>query len=228
MRLELKNIKYYFLTCKNPTRKNHMLEEFKECDLTAVEPVMGIHKLCSGATGHSRMFDLGVKNQDKTKPFQPFVVFEDDVKKYRKFPEYLDIPDDADILYVGISTWGMDLKKSKTGINGLIYNKNVNNDLIRVYNMLSTHGYVICSIRGLLSYQKCLLEDFNRKRGWDMSMAEIQPYLNVYALREPLVYQYGKLGGEELYTKIDFKNLKTLEIPKNSINKINLSVITNL
>ena len=40
---------------------------------------------------------------------------------------------------------------------------------------------------------------------WDIYTASIQPYLNVYALKEPLVYQYGKLGGEELYTKINYK-----------------------
>ena len=118
MRLELNNIKYYFLTCKNPTRKNHILEEFKEYDLTAVEPVMGIHKLCSGATGHSRMFDLGVRNQDKTKPFQPFVILEDDAKMCRKIPDLIDIPDNCDLFYLGISGYTLN---SSQGV-GTVFN----------------------------------------------------------------------------------------------------------
>ena len=229
MKLELKKIKYYFLTCNNPKRKKHMLEEFKDLDITPVEPVTGINKLCSGATGHSRIYDLGVQEQDKNKSFQPFVVLEDDCKKYRNFQDTFEIPDNSDILYIGISTWGMDFKKSKTGINGLIYSDNINDDLLRVYNMLSTHGYIICSIRGLLLYQKCLLDDFYKKRGWDMSMAEIQPHLNVYALKNPLVYQCKSMGGFENWTKINFNNtnFKFINIPKASINIQNTSIITN-
>ena len=221
MKLELEDLKYYFLTCNNEQRKKHMLKEFQDYDISAVEPVTGINKFRSGATGQSRIFDLAIKNQDRQKPFQPFVVLEDDVKKYRKFPKYIDLPDDVDIFYIGISVWGMDATKKKSGIPGLIYNKKVNTDLIRVYNMLSTHGYIVCSIRGLLLYQKCLLEDYYATRGWDMSMAEIQPYLNAYALKEPLVYQYANLGGQEPSTKVDFNKLeiKHVEIPEKSINK---------
>ena len=36
----------------------------------------------------------------------------------------------------------------------------------------------------------------------------MQPYLNVYALKEPLFYQYGNIGGVDLATKLNFKNNK--------------------
>jgi hypothetical protein len=65
--------------------------------------------------------------------------------------------------------------------------------------MLSTYGVIICSIRGMLTLQKCLLEDFYKNQGWDKSICYIQPYLNIYALRESLFYQYGKLGREIIY-----------------------------
>ena len=35
------------------------------------------------------------------------MLIEDDIKKYRDFPEEIDIPDDADLLYTGLSCWGM-------------------------------------------------------------------------------------------------------------------------
>jgi hypothetical protein len=92
--------------------------------------------------------------------------------------------------------------------------------------MLTLHGIMICSQRGMLTFQKCLLEDFYKNQGYDRSICYIQPYLNVYALKEPLVYQYGKLGGEELYTKINYKKLKEKSLPENWKNKNNLSIIT--
>ena len=92
--------------------------------------------------------------------------------------------------------------------------------------MLSLHGIIICSNRGLLAIQKCMLEGYSKSNIWDKYTAQIQPYINAYALRVPLVYQYGKLGGEELYTKIDYKNLNNKIIPDKWINKTNISIIT--
>ena len=78
----------------------------------------------------------------------------------------------------------------------------------------------------MLTLQKCLIEDFYKCQGWDRTICYIQPYLNVYALKEPLVYQYSKLGGEELYTKINYKNLNKKSLPKKWKNKNNLSIIS--
>ena len=107
MKLCLKDINYYFLTCNNPIRKEHILQEFSDYNLIEVNPITGINKSQSGASGFIRILEKAVNLQDKCKPFQPFVVFEDDVKKYREFPITIDIPDDADILYIGLSRWGV-------------------------------------------------------------------------------------------------------------------------
>ena len=50
-----------------------------------------------------------------------------------------------------ISKCGMDTR----GCCHTVCFKNINEDIIRVYNMLSTHGMIICSVRGL-TLQKCL------------------------------------------------------------------------
>ena len=57
MLINLDTIKYYFLTCNNEKRKQHILKEFKEYDITEVNPVIdSINK--SGATGFSKILDL--------------------------------------------------------------------------------------------------------------------------------------------------------------------------
>lgn len=229
MILSLKSLKYYFLSCNNSKRINHMNKEFSEYDITKVNPVhinTGISKEQSGATGFCRMLDLAIKNQDKTKSFQPFVLLEDDIKKYRVFPHELDIPDDSDILYIGLSSWGM--TNAKTGSNGTVCMSNVENfpEIIKVYNMLSTHGFIVCSLTGLLTLQRCLLEDFYRNRGYDMALAHIQPHINAYALKTPLVFQYHAIGGQEIATKFQIKLQQDRYIPTEWINNTNISYRT--
>ena len=229
MKLKFKKLKYYFLSCNNPTRVEHMNKEFSEYNITQLSPVSietGISKEQSGSTGFSKMLDLAVKNQDKNKPFQPFVLFEDDIKKYRDFPDEVDIPENSDILYIGLSSWGM--TNAELGANGTICVSNVESypDIVKVYNMLSTHGFIICSLTGLLTLQKCLFEDFYRNRGYDMALAHIQPHINAYALRKPLVYQYQAMGGQEVATKIEMPSDIERNIPTEWINFTNISYKT--
>ena len=211
-----------------------MLEEFEGYDLTEVNPlsiVNGISKEQSGSTGFSRMMDIATINQDRTKPFQPFMFIEDDIKKYREFPEEFEIPDDADLLYTGLSTWAM--TDAEAGSPGTVCCSQVDGfpDLVRVKNMLSTHGFMVCSVMGLLTLQKCMCEDFYRNRGYDMCLAHIQPFINAYALRKPLVYQYQPMGGQEFATKYEITDETEYkafvrELPKEWINTKNMTVRT--
>ena len=170
--------------------------------------------------------DLDIKNQDKNIPFQPFVLFEDDIKKYRDFPDELDIPENSDILYIGLSSWGM--TNAELGSNGSICFSNISShpEIVKIYNMLSTHGFIICSMVGLITFQKCLFEDFYRNRGYDMALAHIQPHINAYALRKPLVYQYQPIGGQEVATKIEIRPNIERNMPTEWINFTNLSYKT--
>ena len=225
MHLLLDTMKYYFLTCNNEIRKQHMLNEFKEYDITEVNPVIDPSKNKSGATGFSRILDLAAYNQDRSKPFQPFVIFEDDVKKYRNFPKTIEIPDDTDILYIGLSTCGMAHDHWTTHV--CFTNVETNSEVIRTYNMLGLHGTIICSSRGLLAIQKSMLEGYFKDIIWDIFTAQIQPFYNVYALKRPLVYQYAEIGGQEAPTKIEYPDLiEEQKIDPSWINKTNVSAIT--
>jgi len=222
MKINLDNIYYYFLTCDNKMRRDHITNEFKNYKLVEVNPIMNIGREKSGATGFSKILDQACINQDKNKPFQPFAIFEDDVKKFDEFPLEIEIPEDTDILYIGLSSCGM----NKREWCNTICSKNINDDIIKVYNMLAFHGIIVCSMRGLLTLQKCMLESFFKNIIWDIYTAQIQPYLNVYALKKPLVYQYGKIGGQENLTKIDYIDKADIQIPKEWINKDNVSILT--
>lgn len=233
MIIDVGKTKFYYLTCNDIKRQRHMQQEFKDFDLTKIKPVptkSGISKEQSGSTGFSRMLDAAVKNMDRTKPFTPFVLLEDDARIYRKFPKTIALPDDADILYIGLCKWAM--TNAKTGVRGAVCCSVVSSypHLVQVFNMLSTHGVIVCSTMGLLTIQKSIFEDFYKNRGYDMTLAHAQPYINSYALRKPLVYQCKLLGGQEIHTKYEITQNSTFIklLPKEWLNTTNLTNQTKL
>jgi hypothetical protein len=161
------------------------------------------------------MLELGKDLQDESKNFEPFIILEDDVKKYREFPEYIEIPDDTDIFYIGLSKCGI----FNEGVYNEIQCSNINIDIIRIYNMLSSHGIIICSYYGLSIMQKCMLHATTYELPWDIDIALFQQKYNVYAFRIPLVYQYEKLGGNESATKIEYSQCINVA-PGNIINYV--------
>lgn len=201
MLIYLHKLQYYFLTCNNETRRSHMLNEFKDFNLTEVNPVTGIGKNKSAITGISRIMDLANKKFGNN--FEPFVMLEDDVKILRSFPEYVEIPDDADILYIGLSSCSL-------SSNGTLYYEFIyrNSPILKIYNMLASHGIVICSLRGMMMYQKALFESYYTDEPWDVLYAKVMPLINVYATKNPLVYQCSLVGGEQNTTKLALKNIR--------------------
>jgi len=181
MLVDLKKIKYYFLTTgKDEERKNHMLDIFKDYDITEVNPILNVGKNQSGSVGMGRMIELGLKNQDKSKVFQPFIIMEDDVSFYRDFPDTLEIPDDSDLFYVGISCGGSFGNVDKTLI--IADDVNDNSNIVKIYNMLACHGIMICSPSGACFYQKAMMESYHTNIPWDLTLSHMHPFYNVYAL----------------------------------------------
>ena len=230
MKINLDNIKCYFLTC-NELKKQSIKNEFSKYNLVEVNPIMGISKFRSGVTGFLRIINKSIQKQKEKNTFEPFIILEDDVKKYRDFPNELEIPDDSDILYIGLSDWGIKSNKN-IGEPGVVKYTIINNDIIKIYNMLATHGLLICSIQGLFILQQCLMEDYMYDRHYDLSICQIQPYYNIYALKKPLVYQGSYIDKNnniqnkehERTTKIEYDD-NDKEFPKEWLNKKNLSIL---
>ena len=110
MLINLNKTKYYYLTTRtNAKRVKHIEDILKTHDLTEVNPIMGENfgKQKSGCTGTARMVNLGLRNQKKDEPFQPFILLEDDVSISETLPDEIEIPEDADIIYIGVSCGGL-------------------------------------------------------------------------------------------------------------------------
>lgn len=228
MKINLKDIIYYYLTTgKNFDREEHMTKEFKDYNLFKVTPVQDFNgkKNQSITSGISLIIDYACQNQDPNKPFQPFVILEDDAAICEKIQDLIDIPNNCDLFYLGTSGYTLDSNTFHTTFKKPHF-KNINSEIIQLYNMLSGHAIMICSIRGLLAYQKCMFESFYRNIPSDNTLAHIQPYLNVYAFKKPIIYQGGPRGAGRENTDIKIDEKKDNIIPDSKINKTNLTNLT--
>ena len=86
-----------------------MTKEFKDYDLFKVTSVRDFDgkKFKSASSGVSLIIDHACKNQDPNKPFQPFVILEDDAAICEKIPDFIDIPDNCDLFYLGTSGYSL-------------------------------------------------------------------------------------------------------------------------
>lgn len=200
--IPLKSIPYYFLTVPNYSekRKEKIIRVFENIvpPLIEVNPVTSItNRLISTASGYLRMLELGINAQVINTPFRPFVCLEDDVNLFRNegIPENIEIPVDTDLLYIGLSKFGIGInqKNDIQGIEHAIRYTEKENfpHLVKVYNMLALHGVIVCSYKGAMLLQKSLIETFYNNTFCDVVIAQLQPFYNIYALKDPLVFQDG-------------------------------------
>ncbi len=140
----------------------------------------------------------------------PFLVLEDDVA-INQIPEFINIPDDSDAVYVGISSWGFSPSNdgNLASNNNLIIDR-VDNDVVRVFNMLSSHAILYINkehVQRLVDHLESNLDGIqqvavnsgikmkyygNTLLPCDVIMANLQYNSKVYALRNPIFYQDDK------------------------------------
>ena len=223
MKIVLADIPIYCLTCEEQSdqnrRRNHMQNQISP---EFVMPILGIPKNKSGASGFFRMIERGLKAQVRGEPFKPFLMVEDDVSFVMSRNQLeVDIPDDADVLYAGISKCSM----NSYMFHYANYYQSVEcfPDVVRVQNMLASHGILVCSALGASALQRTMLEVFLSDKPWDIPLAYLQPYYRVYALRRPWVYQDAEYGGDEACTRITLEG-EDNPLPPEFVTKDNVSI----
>ncbi len=140
----------------------------------------------------------------------PFMILEDDAE-INYIPDSIEVPQNSDVVYVGISSWGF--SPSPDGnlaeFNRIITDR-VSSDVVKIFNMLSSHAILYTN----KEYVDSLIEDLennlngNQQRSsssdvplkyyggnllpCDIIMANKQYHNNAYALRNPIFYQGDK------------------------------------
>ena len=135
--------------------------------------------------------------------FRPFIFMEDDCSKTPWFRHEVPVPVDADAVYLGISVWGMHGDRA----HPFVKKEEVSDDIVRVFNMLSTHAVLILSKRWVENVLKCYeyaYDSMEKPQEFDVPVAHSMAWFNIYALKRPLFYQDAKMGGQEEPTLIQF------------------------
>jgi hypothetical protein len=132
----------------------------------------------------------------------PFIVFEDDILKYKFTPNLL-VPEDADAFYLGNSLFGL-----KNGIGQKrIIAKHYDLDIFRVYNMLAAHAILYTNNDYVRFLAKATEFNISIGDNQDKARAETMKYWNIYANQLPMFYQNGT---HSQFTKVDLASINSL------------------
>ena len=129
----------------------------------------------------------------------PFIILEDDATPFDYDP-IISIPDDTDALYLGISSWGRMNSHSGPFVQWEYYFKEVDINLLRVYNMLGAHAILYLNDEYVSLCKKIAKNAYEIADHQDIGFAEIQRYYNVYAFNDPLFYQTSSNGTDQPLT----------------------------
>lgn len=183
MRLNLLDVPLYYINLDDEDEKRKSTETLlKRLGFKYVHRVSAIKHELGRIVGCARSHHQILKSQ---KP--PFIILEDDCDLNRNFESEIEIPDDADALYLGISHWGRYLNHSGPYVH---YTK-VGEDIVRVHNMLATHAIMYIS-DSYVDICKRVSHHFGYEieNHLDIGFAEIHKFFNVYSFDEPLFKQY--------------------------------------
>jgi len=139
----------------------------------------------------------------------PALCIEDDCAFTEYYKNELNVPDDADAIYLGTSVWGV--------TNGHTYWRNFNikkynEEFYKIEGMCSTHAVLFLN-NNFLGHLNKIGESYNMQSTtpFDYLMCQEQYKFNVYGVARPMFYQTGDNKDVTLYS------LETVYKDKNPI-----------
>ena len=142
----------------------------------------------------------------------PFIILEDDATPFDYNP-IISIPDDTDALYLGISSWGRMNSHSGPFVQWEYYFKEVDINLLRVYNMLGTHAILYLNSEYISVCEKIAYHQHNIDEHVDIGFTDVQKYYNVYAFNQPLFYQTSSNGTDQKLSSYPSQECLTYQRP---------------
>lgn len=192
MKIDLRNIQSYWLTCpKSESRHDKFKQMLSKLDIPAF--------MLNGEI--TTPYTVGVaKNHidaiSRSLGGRPVLVLEDDAVATSYYLPEIDVPDNADALYLGTSIYGRIRKETSQTVIAAD-----TGEYLRIFNMLSLHAVVYLSD----SYKYKIigiLESFikNPVGGCDDPIADAMWQSNIYSVKKPFFFQQD--GHSEVATTI--------------------------
>lgn len=183
MKISLIDIPVYYINLEGEDEKRKNTESMlKNLGFKYVERFNAIRHEAGRIIGCARSHYEILKNIEP-----PFIILEDDCALNKEFVSEIELPEDADCLYLGISHWGRYMNHS----GPFVHTTRVNDDIVRVYNMLTTHAIVYFSKEYVDICRRVAYHyGYEIENHLDIGFAEIHKLYKVYSYNEPLFRQY--------------------------------------
>lgn len=182
MKINLLDIPVYYISLENQYENHARMETmltnigFKNIIKFAAKPHVN-GKIAGCADSHAQILEMNLDT--------PFIILEDDCFLNRDFVAEIDIPDDADVVYLGISRWARYYNLS----GDYLHAQQKNKDFYRVYNMLATHAILYINKEYITNCKRIARWSEIKNQHLDIGFAENHKFYNVYAFDNPLFYQ---------------------------------------
>jgi len=183
LEIDLRKVPAVYMNLERHTEKNDKMRSMlEECGFETILRVEGLDVPENPQAGCAGAHYNGLIEIDP-----PFVLFEDDCLIHN-FNPVIEVPEDADAVYLGTSQWARYLQFS----GPFVHYEKATDDIVRVYNMLGGHAilYLTEDYVGMcqrISRHACEVIGYNQDPGF----AEVQKYFNVYSVDDPFFKQSG-------------------------------------
>jgi hypothetical protein len=185
MNLDLREIPVIYINLDRDIEKKETIENtLKELGFKTIIRSPGHLHPTGSRAGCSMAQHIALK---KLNP--PFIIIEDDATPLN-FDPIVEIPDNADAVYLGISSWGR-----MNGHSGpYVQYEKIDDTLLRVYNMLGTHAILYLNEEYTSVCKKIAYHQFETEGYIDVGFTDIMKYYNVYCFDSPHFYQSSSNG----------------------------------
>lgn len=191
------NTSVIYLNEKTKNRSSDYLNNLKFKNLKMCEGIKSFNPQIGSAKSHKKIMEENIENV-------PFIILEEDIVPYF-FVKNIEVPLDADAIYLGISNIGW----NNNNISHQIEVNKINDSIYRIYGMLTAHAILYLSqdyVKTCIRVINYYLESGNH---FDMGLADIHKYYNIYALNKPLFYQDSRKN--DLLTKHELNTLSLIQ-----------------
>jgi hypothetical protein len=219
MKLDIKNLKTYIIspaTGRYKERFEITLERLKTIGFTNVELFISIPAENGTESLTNTQYAILKKELDND---HPFIILEDDLGIHKDV-DSVEIPDNYDALYLGVSKWAYPHSVEAIGNpsfhitrNSYEHSKDFSESLTKIEGVTSTHA-ILFKGREFIKRIVQTMNKFHGQRVYsDLIMAANHKYFNVYALKVPLFYQDASIGGQQEPTYMEFYAGKYRYVP---------------
>jgi hypothetical protein len=203
MKINLLEVPVFYINMdKDVDKKEYIEKRLKSLGFKNVTRIKGIENKKFGRIGLSQS---QLKALSQVKP--PFIILEDDADPTRNFVAEVEVPDEADALYLGNSQWG--LQNGHAGFYLRYKRVQGRKNLYRIYNMLASHAILYVSqpyvdmCKRTTEYCAFTSPTKPAPMPMDIPFAMIQRFFNVYTFDAPMFVQkdyQSKMSAAPKYT----------------------------